>query len=185
MKAHDERPLAAIDVGTNTALLLVARILDGELHVIEDRCESPRLGQGLARSGRLEDEPVQRTLRALELFSGPLAEDCITPEPTPAPPPRCFCLGVVDSQGEGGVCTPTAACSSGFCYSAAGTCPDGHQIGRDHWNEPAKSRPLPPTVCEERAVGSGAHTVLGGEDTVCIRETGGGGRATRSSEDAP
>ena len=76
----DERPVAAIDVGTNTALLLVARERAGAFEVIEDRCESPRLGQGLASTGRLLDEPVQRTLAALALFRERLDALGVEPE---------------------------------------------------------------------------------------------------------
>ena len=63
-------PVAAIDVGTNTTLLLVAvRETAGELVVIEDACETTRLGQGLAASGSLQPEAVERTLECLERFA--------------------------------------------------------------------------------------------------------------------
>jgi exopolyphosphatase/guanosine-5'-triphosphate,3'-diphosphate pyrophosphatase len=59
-------PVAAIDVGTNTVLMLVARRgADGGLEGLDDVCETPRLGAGLARTGRLDEAAVARTLDAL------------------------------------------------------------------------------------------------------------------------
>ncbi|MFH0944892.1 MAG: hypothetical protein V2A76_06810 [Planctomycetota bacterium] len=68
-------PVAAIDLGTNTVLMLIARLDDeGRFSVIEDRCEDPRLGAGLARTGRLDEAAAQRTLRVLEQFARELGE---------------------------------------------------------------------------------------------------------------
>lgn len=62
-------PCAAIDVGTNTILLLVARVrADGQLDLIEDHCVTARLGEGVARTGRLRPEGVDRGLDALRGF---------------------------------------------------------------------------------------------------------------------
>lgn len=58
--------VAAIDVGTNTVLLLVARrSAGGGLEVVRECCESPRLGAGLARTGRLDDAALERTVDAV------------------------------------------------------------------------------------------------------------------------
>ena len=60
--------LAAIDVGTNTALMLVADYLPGQtprLQAVADFLEMPRLGQDLDRTGRLHPEAIARTLAAL------------------------------------------------------------------------------------------------------------------------
>lgn len=60
-------PLAAIDIGTNTVLCLVARKLDsGGLEVLDDACATARLGEGLARTGTLSDAAIERTLAILE-----------------------------------------------------------------------------------------------------------------------
>lgn len=60
---------AAIDLGTNTALLLVARRGGaGELVVVEDHCRTPRLGSGLASRETLDPVAVERTLEALRFF---------------------------------------------------------------------------------------------------------------------
>jgi len=70
----NSRPVAAIDLGTNTALLLVARRTDrGGLEVLAERCVSTRLGQRDSAAGS-DDPPllspaaVQRTLTALTEF---------------------------------------------------------------------------------------------------------------------
>lgn len=59
-------PVAAIDVGTNSAKLLVARSNGAELEVIEDRANTPRLGEGLAGNGAISDQAARRGLAAIE-----------------------------------------------------------------------------------------------------------------------
>lgn len=62
--------VAALDIGTNTTLLLVAALdADGELIVIEDHCRTPRLGEGLAKSGRIAPAAFERGLSALMEFA--------------------------------------------------------------------------------------------------------------------
>ncbi|QDU67734.1 hypothetical protein [Engelhardtia mirabilis] len=66
-------PAAAIDLGTETALLVIGRHLpDGSLEVLEDHCLATRLGAGLALGGasgaRLDPRAVERTLDVLETF---------------------------------------------------------------------------------------------------------------------
>jgi exopolyphosphatase/guanosine-5'-triphosphate,3'-diphosphate pyrophosphatase len=57
---------AAIDVGTNSVKLHVAeRHADGAWTTIADRAEVTRLGEGLAESGRLGAEPIERTVAAI------------------------------------------------------------------------------------------------------------------------
>jgi exopolyphosphatase/guanosine-5'-triphosphate,3'-diphosphate pyrophosphatase len=54
MNAEAREPVAALDIGTNTVLLLIAELdSDGALRVLEEQCRTPRLGEGLARSGRI------------------------------------------------------------------------------------------------------------------------------------
>ncbi|MFH0902849.1 MAG: hypothetical protein V2A73_19645, partial [Pseudomonadota bacterium] len=61
-----EQRLAAIDVGTNSILLLVVEVrADGCLFPVEERCRIERLGQGLERTGRLDDKAISRALDAL------------------------------------------------------------------------------------------------------------------------
>jgi exopolyphosphatase / guanosine-5'-triphosphate,3'-diphosphate pyrophosphatase len=60
------RRYAVVDVGTNSVKLFVAeRSADGAWTTLVDRSEITRLGEGLAETGRLGDEPVDRTLGAL------------------------------------------------------------------------------------------------------------------------
>ena len=67
-------PAAAIDVGTNTVLLVIGRARgDGELEVLEDHSRTPRLGEGLARTGRLSEEAVGRALAVLAEYRDRLA----------------------------------------------------------------------------------------------------------------
>jgi exopolyphosphatase/guanosine-5'-triphosphate,3'-diphosphate pyrophosphatase len=67
------RPIATIDVGTNTTLLLVARarprapIADPE--VLADAAEITRLGRGIGQDGRLGRTGIDRTLAALERYA--------------------------------------------------------------------------------------------------------------------
>ena len=57
---------AVLDVGTNSVKLFVAeRSADGEWTTLVDRSEITRLGEGLAETGRLGEEPVARTLEAI------------------------------------------------------------------------------------------------------------------------
>lgn len=67
-------PVAAIDLGTNTALLLIARIRDdGTLETLKEVCLTPRLGAGLAATGRLDDQACERALVALRTFAAEIA----------------------------------------------------------------------------------------------------------------
>jgi exopolyphosphatase/guanosine-5'-triphosphate,3'-diphosphate pyrophosphatase len=63
----DRQRFAAIDVGTNTVLLLVVEIDEkGCFEVLEDRVEITRLGEGVDRHGVLSDGAQGRTLEALQ-----------------------------------------------------------------------------------------------------------------------
>jgi exopolyphosphatase / guanosine-5'-triphosphate,3'-diphosphate pyrophosphatase len=62
--------LATIDIGTNTTLLLVARVSsDGSLELVEERAEITRLGRGIGAGGALGAEGIARTLAALREFA--------------------------------------------------------------------------------------------------------------------
>ncbi|MCA8979191.1 MAG: hypothetical protein KDC14_04125 [Planctomycetes bacterium] len=57
------RPIATIDIGTNTILQLVARrAADGSLEVLDDRCVTARLGEGLKPGGRLMPSALERSV---------------------------------------------------------------------------------------------------------------------------
>jgi exopolyphosphatase/guanosine-5'-triphosphate,3'-diphosphate pyrophosphatase len=61
---------ASIDLGTNTILLLIADIrTDGSFHVVADRAQITRLGQGVDRSGLLSEAAQNRSLVALKDYA--------------------------------------------------------------------------------------------------------------------
>jgi exopolyphosphatase / guanosine-5'-triphosphate,3'-diphosphate pyrophosphatase len=61
---------AAIDVGTNSVLLLVAeRQADGRFTAVEERSEITRLGKGVDKTKTLSPEALETTLRVLERFA--------------------------------------------------------------------------------------------------------------------
>lgn len=59
---------AAIDIGSNTLLLLIVDDASGELVSIVDKCEFGRLGQGLANSTELHPDAVTRSLDSVRRF---------------------------------------------------------------------------------------------------------------------
>jgi exopolyphosphatase/guanosine-5'-triphosphate,3'-diphosphate pyrophosphatase len=60
--------LATIDIGTNTTLLLVAR-MNPTVEVLEERAEITRLGRGIGRQGALGAEAIARTLAVLREYA--------------------------------------------------------------------------------------------------------------------
>ena len=65
---------AAIDLGSNSFHMLVARVEAGQLKVIDRLRESVRLGGGLAADNRLTREAMDRALEALARFGQRLRE---------------------------------------------------------------------------------------------------------------
>ena len=63
---------AAIDLGTNNCRLLIARPSDENFVVIDAFSRVVRLGEGLAQTGRLSDEAMDRALIALRVCSDKL-----------------------------------------------------------------------------------------------------------------
>jgi exopolyphosphatase / guanosine-5'-triphosphate,3'-diphosphate pyrophosphatase len=60
--------VAAIDIGTNSVLLLVAEVRGGEIVPVIERARITRLGQGVDRSRALAPDAIARTIAALEAF---------------------------------------------------------------------------------------------------------------------
>lgn len=85
MSSTHPEAVAALDIGTNTMLLLVSG-LDalGNLRVIEDHCRTARLGEGLAREGRIAPQAFERGLAALREYAQRLQALGIEPERTRA-----------------------------------------------------------------------------------------------------
>jgi len=68
---HYEKPgrrLAAIDLGTNSIRLLVARYSYGELTDLARDMVITRIGQDVDRTGRLADDALERTLGVMERY---------------------------------------------------------------------------------------------------------------------
>jgi exopolyphosphatase / guanosine-5'-triphosphate,3'-diphosphate pyrophosphatase len=61
--------VAAIDIGTNTVLLLVAERRDGELVAVEEHATITRLGQGVDQTRTLAPEAVARTNACLDRYA--------------------------------------------------------------------------------------------------------------------
>lgn len=59
--------LAALDLGTNNCRLLVARCEDDGFVVVDSFSRIVRLGEGLARTGRLSERAMSRTVAALRV----------------------------------------------------------------------------------------------------------------------
>lgn len=60
--------IAAIDVGTNSVLLSVALVEDGQLVILDQRATVTRLGQGVDQTGRLHPDAELRTLDCLRSY---------------------------------------------------------------------------------------------------------------------
>lgn len=59
---------AAIDIGTNTVLLLVAEISDSAIKVLHEEQRIPRLGQGVDHSRHLSGEAMKRVIKVLKEY---------------------------------------------------------------------------------------------------------------------
>lgn len=59
---------AAIDIGTNTALLLISELRNGRIRVLHEDQRLPRLGRGVDESRRLSEEAIERAVDALGSF---------------------------------------------------------------------------------------------------------------------
>jgi len=63
------RRFAAIDVGTNTVLLLVAERRGAGFAPLAERAEITRLGRGVDRSGRLDPAAIRETVEVLSRYA--------------------------------------------------------------------------------------------------------------------
>ena len=64
-----QQHLAAIDLGSNSFHMVVARIEDGHIHILDNLKEMVRLGAGLNKDGELSEESRKRALSCLERFA--------------------------------------------------------------------------------------------------------------------
>ncbi len=65
---HKQQYLAAVDLGSNSFHMVVARIEDGHVHILDNLKEMVRLGAGLGKDGRLSSDSQRRALLCLERF---------------------------------------------------------------------------------------------------------------------
>ena len=72
------RRVAAIDIGTNSVLLLLAEQRDGEIVAISDSATITRLGQGVDKAGALAPEAIERTLACLRGYAKAMEEASIS-----------------------------------------------------------------------------------------------------------
>jgi exopolyphosphatase/guanosine-5'-triphosphate,3'-diphosphate pyrophosphatase len=71
-RAPPRQAYAAIDLGTNNCRLLIARPSDANFVVIDAFSRVVRLGEGLAQTGRLSDEAMDRAVGALKVCADKL-----------------------------------------------------------------------------------------------------------------
>jgi exopolyphosphatase/guanosine-5'-triphosphate,3'-diphosphate pyrophosphatase len=69
-----DRRVAAIDVGTNTVLLLVAAGDAGAPRAVLERATITRLGEGVDRTGRLSAAAIERTVACLTSYAATIRE---------------------------------------------------------------------------------------------------------------
>ncbi len=72
------RRAAAIDIGTNSVILLVAEAGGGGVRSLVDKSVITRLGSGVDRTGRLDDSASERTLDCLQSFADELEQMGVT-----------------------------------------------------------------------------------------------------------
>ena len=66
---------AAIDIGTNTVLLLIAEVSDGNINVLHEEQQIPRLGKGVDNTKLLHKDSVERVLQSLKEFKDVIESD--------------------------------------------------------------------------------------------------------------
>jgi exopolyphosphatase/guanosine-5'-triphosphate,3'-diphosphate pyrophosphatase len=62
--------IGAIDIGSNSTRLLVADVVDGEISELSRQSIVTRLGDGVDKSGALNDRAIERVMDALEEYAG-------------------------------------------------------------------------------------------------------------------
>lgn len=65
---HGGAPLGVIDIGTNSALLLIVQRSGNKLVSLHEESQTPRLGTGLAETGRITTASVGRLINTLRQY---------------------------------------------------------------------------------------------------------------------
>ncbi len=66
--------IASIDIGSNTAILLIASIEKGKLYPLYNQYETPRLGKGIDINGKITDDKIELLLKILKQFKRKIEE---------------------------------------------------------------------------------------------------------------
>jgi exopolyphosphatase/guanosine-5'-triphosphate,3'-diphosphate pyrophosphatase len=72
-RVAESQILAAVDLGSNSFHMIVVRVVDGEVHVLDRLKERVALAEGLDADRRLSKEARERALACLELFGQRIA----------------------------------------------------------------------------------------------------------------
>ncbi|MDV7339229.1 Ppx/GppA phosphatase family protein [Terasakiella sp. A23] len=79
MQKNNSLPLyAALDLGTNNCRMLIARRTKQGFRVVDSFSRITRLGEDVAQSGRLSDDAMERTIKALAVCSKKLKSRNVT-----------------------------------------------------------------------------------------------------------
>ena len=78
VRGREGRHYAALDLGTNNCRLLIARPQGPGFAIVDAFSRVVRLGEGLAATGRLSDDAVERTLAALRVCADKLRRRDVT-----------------------------------------------------------------------------------------------------------
>ncbi|MFT6992458.1 MAG: exopolyphosphatase/guanosine-5'-triphosphate,3'-diphosphate pyrophosphatase, partial [Paraglaciecola sp.] len=69
VEIRDSIKVAALDIGSNSFHLVVARIVAGSVQILHRVKQKVRLGDGLGTNGVLSEEAMQRGLDTLEVIA--------------------------------------------------------------------------------------------------------------------
>ncbi|MEP0356685.1 MAG: exopolyphosphatase [Paraglaciecola sp.] len=69
VEVRDSSKVAALDIGSNSFHLVVARIVAGSVQILHKVKQKVRLADGLGKDGTLSDEAIQRGLSTLEVIA--------------------------------------------------------------------------------------------------------------------
>jgi exopolyphosphatase / guanosine-5'-triphosphate,3'-diphosphate pyrophosphatase len=67
-KAFPNGPVAAVDLGSNSFHMVIARVVDGQLHVVDRMRERVQLAAGMSPDGGIAPDAEQRALSCLDRF---------------------------------------------------------------------------------------------------------------------
>ena len=101
------RPIAAVDLGTNNCRLLVARVDGDRFTVVDSFSRIVRLGEGLERTGKLDEAAVQRTIHALRICARIMARHAVAEA-------RCVATEACRRASDGGDFVARARLASGL-----------------------------------------------------------------------